>query len=88
VLLARHVRKADEIVDAGQAERAEEVEERIAAAEAKASGRRPPAHTYASGEQMEASDDVSASGDEAEQRSRFEGAGGAEGLEPADKAKA
>jgi len=50
VLLARQVRRTEEIVDEGQAERAADVEERIAAAEAKASGYRPPAHEFSAGD--------------------------------------
>jgi len=65
VLLARHVRRADEIVDAGQAERAAEVEERIAAAEAKASGYRPPAHEFSAGVNGHDADDGDAADDEA-----------------------
>jgi len=46
VLLARRARRIDEIVDAGQAEREEELTERMAAAEAKAEGHRPPPHEH------------------------------------------
>ena len=46
VLLARQGRRTEEIVDPGQAERQEELSERIAAAEAKAEGHRPPPHQH------------------------------------------
>jgi NADH-quinone oxidoreductase subunit J len=46
VLLARHVPRADEIVDPGQADREAEIERRMAAAEAKAAGHRPPPHEF------------------------------------------
>jgi NADH-quinone oxidoreductase subunit J len=46
VLLARHPRRGDEIVDAGQAEREAELTERLAAAEAKVEGQRIPPHSY------------------------------------------
>jgi NADH-quinone oxidoreductase subunit J len=46
VLLARHPRRGDEIVDAGQAEREAELTERMAAAEAKVEGHRIPPHSF------------------------------------------
>jgi NADH-quinone oxidoreductase subunit J len=88
VLLARHPRRSGEIVDEGQAEREAELAERIAAAEAKVGGNGIPAHAHVSGEHMTAADDETASDDDAAYRPRFGGAGDAEGLAPADKAKA
>jgi NADH-quinone oxidoreductase subunit J len=66
VLLARHVRRTEEIVDEGQAEREADVEERIAAAEAKASGYRPPAHEFSTAEAGDAEADGDADGAPAE----------------------
>jgi hypothetical protein len=47
VLLARPTRREDEIVDPGQDQRAEEVAERMATAEARAEGVRPDGHELA-----------------------------------------
>jgi NADH-quinone oxidoreductase subunit J len=61
VLLARHARRADEIVDEGQSERAAELAERLELAEAKAEGHRPPPHTHLTGDE-DADGDGSADG--------------------------
>jgi NADH-quinone oxidoreductase subunit J len=63
VLLARHTRRSQEIVDEGQSERATELTERLERAEAKAEGKddghRPPPHAHLAGE-GDGSDDEAA----------------------------
>jgi NADH-quinone oxidoreductase subunit J len=46
VLLARRPRRVEEIVDPGQEEREEQLAERMAVAEARAEGHRPPPHEH------------------------------------------